>query len=111
MKEAHKCDVNVADICGSGWWAAIHALVGAIPCQSCREHGQALTSGMHDLVNVYLGKPIHNRANFHAVAAAFQNAIARDLTGITWQENSSQNAAIEEAISEWAQEPLTSMTL
>jgi len=68
--------IYVADVCGPGWWGALHGVVEAINCSSCRDHGVELMGAMHDLVNWYLGKPIFNAKGFAVVAAHYAKALA-----------------------------------
>lgn len=49
---------------GPKYWAAIHDLVGRVPCPSCREKGKSLFIFAHDIVNHKLEKPIFDKENF-----------------------------------------------
>ena len=78
--------VDISTVCGSSWWAMLEGVVGGISCESCREHAQLLLSGMHDLVNINLGKPVHDRANFEHVARSFADAVQWGLPALLHQE-------------------------
>ena len=49
---------------GSAIWAAIHAAVDRIDCETCKEEGKKVLSAAHDLVNLRLGKPAFDIMNF-----------------------------------------------
>lgn len=68
-------EIYISDVCGSSWWGALHGVVGAINCSSCREHGAQLLSGMHDLINFALGKPIYDPKNFNDVANYYHTTL------------------------------------
>ena len=75
---AGKAEENMAflpDICGEGWWNALHAVMASIPCPTCRDHGVRLLNGVHDLVNWELGKGFHDEKNFKAVAQEYVDAL------------------------------------
>jgi hypothetical protein len=60
----HDPGVDVADTCGASWWGILHGVAQSIHdhgCPSCGKHAISLMGYAHDLVNVQLGKPIHDR--------------------------------------------------
>ncbi len=63
--------------CGPTVWGVLHGVAAAMRdevCAHCGEEAVKLVSGMHDLVNVKLGKPLHDAANFKAVAGKYATA-------------------------------------
>lgn len=42
-------------------WAQIHGACNILQCSICKNECITLTSGIHDVVNIKLGKPIFNR--------------------------------------------------
>ena len=69
--------IDIADVCGSAWWGALEGVARSINCETCRNHAVMLISGMHDLVNMHLGKPIFDRENFIAVAATYAHEVEK----------------------------------
>lgn len=51
-------EYDVAEIVGPYTWSAIHHLVETFPCKHCSEEGTRLMHGLHDVVNVKLGKKV-----------------------------------------------------
>ena len=48
---------------GSHHWKVLHDEVNKIECDYCKDKGVMLMSGLHDSVNIHLGKPIFKKAN------------------------------------------------
>ena len=44
-------------------WKTLDKTCDLIPCDTCREHCHSMISAEHDVVNVLLGKPVHNISN------------------------------------------------
>lgn len=59
-----RCGFRCTGYDGSGEWAAMHAAADRIGCDTCREHGKANVSGLHDHVNAGLSKTIHDKDNY-----------------------------------------------
>lgn len=77
LRELERVRSQPSDVWGPVVWGILHSVVREIPCAPCREEGLTLLSGIHDVVNVHLGKPIHSpeslcRTAAQAVAAARQ---------------------------------------
>lgn len=65
-KVCYDLPLNVSkDEWGPKYWESLHSTVDRIPCPSCRAEGIELMEFMHDIVNVKLGKDIHNEENFY----------------------------------------------
>jgi hypothetical protein len=62
---------------GSKVWAKLHDLPKEIDCESCADHADSLFSGLHDAVNLGLGKKPHNPKNFSKFAAEIECAYNR----------------------------------
>ena len=45
---------------GNRTWALLHGIIDHYPCEQCAEGGRTLISGIHDMVNLSLGKPIYD---------------------------------------------------
>lgn len=45
-------------IIGNRAWGLMHGVVDHFPCETCRESGQVLLSGIHDMVNISTGKGV-----------------------------------------------------
>ena len=67
--------VSLPDLCGEGWWNALHAVMASIPCPTCRAHGVRLLNGLHDLLDWELGKRFHDENNFEAMAQEYVEAL------------------------------------
>lgn len=66
--------ISLADTCGASWWKALDVAVEAINCPSCKEEAKSLLSGMHDLVNLRMGKPLYDAGNFAKVLGLYKLA-------------------------------------
>ena len=49
---------------GRRTWQLLHGLADHYPCPPCKGIFQTLVSGIHDMVNVHLDKPVHNPRRF-----------------------------------------------
>lgn len=58
------CGFRCTGYDGGKVWKDLHSAVEKIDCEECREHGKDLISGVHDLVNVGLGKKAYDAGNF-----------------------------------------------
>lgn len=65
----------ISEVCGQSWWKAMEGVVESINCDDCRTHGQQLLSGMRDLINLQIGKPVHNLENFRNVVSMYYQAL------------------------------------
>ena len=63
-------EYDVAAIVGPYTWSMIHHLVENFPCHHCAEEGGRLMRGLHDLVNLKLGKKLQYPADFRYLADA-----------------------------------------
>lgn len=65
---------------GGAQWKKMHAAAEEIGCESCRIHGKALVSGLHDHVNAGLGKKVYDKKNYehfvHEVNCAYNRCKA-----------------------------------
>lgn len=43
---------------GQRTWALYHGVMDHYPCETCKQAGQVLMSGIHDMVNIHTGKGI-----------------------------------------------------
>ena len=68
MVECHiskeTCGFRCTGYDGGKVWSKLHAAVEEIECEECQHHGRGLISGVHDLVNVGLGKTAYDKKNF-----------------------------------------------
>jgi hypothetical protein len=55
-------------------WYLVHCMADNYGCGSCRPAAQMLFSGVHDAVNIHLGKPIHDPTNWRNFVAAINEA-------------------------------------
>lgn len=58
--EAGLSDEDWRKAIGNRTWAVMHGLVDHYPCEQCGEAGRTLVSGIHDMVNIHLGKPVYD---------------------------------------------------
>ena len=66
--------VYVPDVCGPSWWRMLHGWAEAIRdegCPSCGEFAVQAVSALHDLVNLKLGKPLHDRDNLAEISELY----------------------------------------
>lgn len=62
--EGERANFRCTGYDGSDVWSKIHKLAESIPCDTCREHAVPLMEGVHDHVNVGLGKQPHDERNY-----------------------------------------------
>lgn len=81
MPECHMsketCTFRCTGYDGGHVWKKIHDAAESIECEECRVHGKQLMSGVHDLVNVGLGKNPHDAGNFKKFADEVKCALDR----------------------------------
>jgi hypothetical protein len=53
-------DAEWRKIIGNRAWSVMHGVVDNFPCETCRDGGQVLVSGIHDMVNLTTDKSIHD---------------------------------------------------
>ncbi len=73
--KGERCGFLCTGFDGSKTWEIIHKAAQDIECDSCRDHGMKMVSGLHDFVNVGLGKPAHDPANFREFALEVECAL------------------------------------
>jgi hypothetical protein len=49
---------------GNRVWELLHGIANNYGCSSCRPGAKMLISGIHDTVNIFLGKPVYDPENF-----------------------------------------------
>jgi len=49
---------------GNRTWTLFHELFENYGCLKCRTGAKMIVRGVHDLVNIFLGKPVHDPENF-----------------------------------------------
>jgi len=59
-----RCGFKCTGYEGSKVWSKLHALPKEIDCQECSAHSDSLFKGLHDHVNVNLGKVPFNKPNY-----------------------------------------------
>lgn len=57
-------EYDIAEIAGPYTWDILHHVVSRFPCAPCAREGSKLLRGLHDLVNVKIGKPLFAPADF-----------------------------------------------
>lgn len=57
---------DITKAAGQRTWQLLHGLADHYPCPPCKPVFQTLASGIHDVVNVHLGKPVHDPRRFKA---------------------------------------------
>ena len=62
------CGFKCTGYIGSAIWKEIHSLPSKIECSECAAHAEELFTGVHDAVNIGLGKKIQNPKNFEKFA-------------------------------------------
>lgn len=55
---------DITKAAGHRTWELLHGLADNYPCPPCKKPFQILMSGAHDVVNLHLGKPVHNPKAF-----------------------------------------------
>ena len=62
--KGEQCSFRCTGYVGGKVWRDMESAIDRIDCEECRDHGGQLLSGIHDVVNVGLGKPAFNKSNF-----------------------------------------------
>ena len=66
---------------GRRTWRLFHGVMEHYPCSTCREAGEVLLSGIHDIVNLHTGKKLYDPAKWRQflayVHAAHEKAACR----------------------------------
>ncbi len=63
---------------GERTWGLFHHVIENYPCETCRAEGMILISGIHDLVNIHLGKGVYDRAKWKQFTKLVKEAIRID---------------------------------
>lgn len=71
---------DVSEIVGPYTWGVLHHAIETFPCGPCAEHGGRLLRGLHDVVNVHLGKPLYAPEDFQGLVELVVGA-ARKIAG------------------------------
>lgn len=50
---------------GRRTWDLLHGLAKNYGCHACQQTFETLISGIHDIVNIHLGEPVHDEDRFH----------------------------------------------
>ena len=66
---------------GNRTWKLYHGVMDHYPCSTCREAGLVLISGIHDIVNIHLGKGVYDRKSWNKFKGFVKLAIAQDHDG------------------------------
>ncbi len=66
------CNFRCSGYDGSKVWDKLHKLPKEIDCEECASHADLLFKGIHDHVNIGLGKPPNNKENFRKFAKEIQ---------------------------------------
>lgn len=61
--EGERCGFLCTGYDGSEQWKKIHRAAEEIPCETCKDHAVKLVKGLHDVVNVGLGKKAFDSDN------------------------------------------------
>ena len=59
---------------GRRTWQLLHGVIEHYPCPTCREAGKVLMSGIHDVVNLHLGKGVYSPETFEDFHHMVQHA-------------------------------------
>ena len=57
------CGAKCTGYDGAKVWEKIHNIPKEIDCETCAAHADELFTGVHDVVNIGLGKKAHNPMN------------------------------------------------
>ena len=91
--------VYIPDVCGPSWWRMLHGWAEAIRdegCPSCGEFAVQAVSALHDLVNLKLGKSLHDRDTFVEISELYARA-KETLMGVS-QQSQEDSALTDQAI-------------
>lgn len=67
-------DVQGPQTWGPQKWKELEAWAESIPCPPCRDFSEMAASGIHDAVNVQLGKPVYDRENLQRFVVLMNEA-------------------------------------
>ena len=105
--------IDVAATNGPSWWKKLEGAVDSIDCSPCQEKGQALLTAMHDLINVDLGKPVHDQDNLEHMAELYAQAVELASMGqdfnddddilSTWDQDDELEKQIAAALGQWVE--------
>ena len=76
-KDNESCGYSCTGFNGSKIWNEIHKIPKKIECQECSEHARMNFSGLHDAVNIGLGKKPFDSKNFVKFAKEIECAYKR----------------------------------
>ena len=62
------CGAKCTGYDGSKVWEKLHNLPKEMDCETCAAHAEELFTGVHDVVNIGLGKKAQNPKNFQKFA-------------------------------------------
>ncbi len=80
---------------GTRAWKLLHGIADNYGCEACRHGAQTLISGIHDVVNVHLKKPVFDEKRFKEFSEMVEDA-NKLISGATHEkEHSHQHAAHE----------------
>lgn len=63
---------------GNRTWKLFHGVMDNYPCETCRGAGMVLLSGIHDMVNIHLGKGVYDRKKWNEFKRYVKLAIEKD---------------------------------
>lgn len=66
IRPASELQEMTKDVWGPIKWRELHTWAESIPCAECRGFAEMFATANHDLVNLKLGKPVHDKANLVA---------------------------------------------
>lgn len=72
-----KPDIPVAPIVGPYTWGILQHAVETFPCKTCSEAGRKFIHGIHDLVNIHLGKPVKFPADLQWLKAIVDREVPK----------------------------------
>lgn len=72
---------DVSDIVGPYTWGILHHAIESFPCGPCAEHGGRLIRGLHDVVNIHLGKPMYAPRDFEFLVEMVAGAARKSASG------------------------------
>jgi len=74
-------DEEWRQLIGNRTWKLFHGVINNYPCETCKEGGQVLVSGIHDVVNISLGKGVFDRPKWREFLRYVEGAKAKDHEG------------------------------
>lgn len=69
---------NITKAAGNRTWQLLHGLADNYPCPPCKPVFQTLMSGAHDVVNVELGKGVHDQKRFKEFVELVNEAASKN---------------------------------